>query len=51
MQDLAGVAHSEVDLSVFLEPPAIQMIQVCMFAITSCDFMVHHHMQEKTCYH
>ncbi|XP_064391100.1 TNF receptor-associated factor 4-like [Halichondria panicea] len=28
MQGLAGVAHSEVDLSVFPEPPAIQMIQL-----------------------
>ncbi len=48
MQDLAGVAHSEVDLSVFPEPPATDDTGL---SITSCDLIVHHHMQEKTCYH
>ena len=31
MQDLAGVAHNEVDLSVFPEPPATDDAGLCVF--------------------
>ncbi len=44
MQDLAGVAHSEVDLSIFLEPPATDETGLYIFqlqhGIIIC--MVHH---------
>ncbi len=40
MQDLAGVAHSEVDLSVLPEPLATDDTG---FRFQHCDLMVHYH--------
>ncbi len=48
MQNLAGVAHSKVDLSVFPELPAADD-ETGLFSITYCDLtcMVHHHIRRR----